>query len=196
MKGEAFIKMPRDLVRSAAWKSLGINARRFLDFLMGEHMDHGGRENGFLLAPRRQLEGSGIGARHVSAAIEEAERFGFVDIKRGVGRRPSTYALTWLPLHDGTLPERRWLIADAEMTSEGKSLLMTSEGKHQVLPKGSHKGRSDFRREVIKGQNRGIRREAPSKISYQGSSDSMDGTTLAGPDEPDVPFDDFGVASS
>lgn len=166
MKGEAFIKLPLDLLQSEAWRSLGINSRRFVDFLMLEHMMHSGQRNGFLLAPRRQLEQFGIGARHVSSAIEEAESRGLVDIKRGVGRRPSTYALTWLPLSGGGAPTRRWLFG--EMTSEGKSLLMTSEGKHLGYPKGSHKARSDFRREVTKPQNKGIRREAPSKKgSYQ-----------------------------
>jgi hypothetical protein len=173
MKGEAFIKLPRALLQSTAWRSLGINARRFIDFLMVEHMAHSGQRNGHLLAPRRQLEEAGIGARHVSAAIEEAENRGLVDIKRGVGRRPSTYALTWLPLPDGTAPSRRWLAKEPEMTSEGKSLLMTSEGKHLGYPKGSHKARSDFRREVTKPQNKGIRREAPSKKVLTRGGDSL-----------------------
>src|SRR5271166_386134 len=88
-KAEAFVKLPRDLIDSDAWRALGINARRFLDFLMIEHMRHGGRANGKLLAPRRQIERFGIGSHFVSGAIEEAEHLGFVDCKRGVGRQPS-----------------------------------------------------------------------------------------------------------
>jgi hypothetical protein len=112
-KAEAFVKMPRDLIASDAWRALNINARRFLDFLMIEHMRHGGKENGKLLAPRRQIQRFGIGARFVSGAIEEAERLGFVDCKRGVGRQPSLYALTWLPLANGTQPTKRYLRCDA-----------------------------------------------------------------------------------
>ena len=59
-KGEAFVKLPRDLLESTAWRSLSIHARRLIDFLLIEHMRHGGRENGRLLAPRRQFEAFGI----------------------------------------------------------------------------------------------------------------------------------------
>jgi hypothetical protein len=157
---ESFVKLPRILLESEAWRSLGINGRRFLDFLMLEHMRHSGQENGSLLAPRRQLEQYGIGARYISHAIDQAERLGLVDCKRGVGRHPSVYALTWLPMGDGSAPSNRWR---GLTTSEGKSQLMTSQGKHLGYPKGSHNGRSDFLREVTKPQNKGIRREAPSK---------------------------------
>jgi hypothetical protein len=169
IRTEAFVKLPRTLLESEAWRSLGINARRFLEFLMLEHLRHAGKENGSLLAPRRQLELYGIGTRHISRAIDEAERLGLVECERGVGRRPNMYALTWLPMGDGSAPSNRWW---GITTSEGKSQLMTSQGKHLGYPKGSHNGRSDFRRhngrsdfrrEVTKPQNKGIRREAPSK---------------------------------
>lgn len=167
MKTEPFVMLPRNLVRSQSWRSIGVNARRLIDFLLNEHMAHGGQENGRLLAPRRQLEAWGIGARHVSSAIAEAEQRGLIDVERGVGRRPSAYALTWLQLAGGKEPSRRWLVMepleDAVATSEGKSQEMTSEGKHLGYPKGSHKGRSDFRREVTNPHNKGIRREAPYK---------------------------------
>jgi hypothetical protein len=58
---EAFIKLPRRVIESEAWRSLNINARRFLDFLMIEHMSHGGRANGKLGAPssRRRAPSAG-----------------------------------------------------------------------------------------------------------------------------------------
>ena len=114
MKDDAWVKLPRGLLESAAWRSLGINARRFVDFLLIEHMRHGGRENGKLLAPRRQLEKFGIGAHHVTGAIEECERVGLVDCQRGVGRRPSVYALTWLPRSDGSAPCNRWTASGSD----------------------------------------------------------------------------------
>jgi hypothetical protein len=113
--GKAFIKLPLELVTSDAWRSLSINARRFIDFVMIEHMRHSGKANGRLLAPRRQLKEFGIGARHISAAIEETVRHGFINCWQGSGRQPNLYALTWLPL------------------------LVTSEGKSVGYPKGSHK---------------------------------------------------------
>jgi hypothetical protein len=96
MKG-GFVMLPRNVLEGDAWRSLGINARRLLDFLMIEHMRHGGKCNGFLLAPQRQLYEFGVGAHFVTAAIDEVERGGLVTCERGVGKRPSYYGLTWLP---------------------------------------------------------------------------------------------------
>ena len=133
-QGEAFVKLPRELLNSAAWRSLGINARRLLDFLSIEHMNHGGKANGKLLAPRRQLERFGIGSHFISSAIEECERTGLVDCRRGFGRHPSLYALTWLPLGDGSEPSNRWrayhpeIIAETGVvTAKQQSLNMTAK---------------------------------------------------------------------
>jgi hypothetical protein len=143
-QGESWVWLTLKVMKSEAWRSLSIHAHRFLDFLMIEHMEHGGAQNGYLLAPRRQLEQYGIGAQYVSGAIEEAERLGFVDVKRGVGKRPSTYALKWLPL--GTPPTTPRRSSGSVVTYEGKSLPMTYNRKHQVLTKVSHKARSDLQR--------------------------------------------------
>jgi hypothetical protein len=79
---------------------------------MIEHMRHGGRANGKLVAPRRQLERFGIGSHFVSSAIDNCERVGLVDCRRGFGRSPSLYALTWLPSCDGGEPSNRFLGRD------------------------------------------------------------------------------------
>jgi hypothetical protein len=109
---EPFIILPRSLLFSKAWQSMSIHTRRLLDFLMVEHMRHGGRKNGFLVAPRDQLNLWGIGKHFVSGAIEDAEYVGLIDRTRSKGRAPSRYALTWLPLADGTAPSNRWQHSD------------------------------------------------------------------------------------
>ena len=96
MSGSQFIMLPRELLEGDAWRGLGINARRLLDFLMIEHLRHGGKHNGYLLAPQRQLYEFGIGAHFVTAAIDEVERAGLVTCERGAGKRPSYYGLTWI----------------------------------------------------------------------------------------------------
>jgi hypothetical protein len=105
---EPFIMLPRSLIQSDAWRSAGINTRRFVDFLLLEHMAHGGKANGKLKAPRRQLWDFGIGVRHVTPAIDEAEELGLVDCHRGGMRVSTTYTVTWLPLCDGTAASNRW----------------------------------------------------------------------------------------
>lgn len=173
-KGEPWIWLTQKVVTSAAWRRLGINARRLVDFLMKEHMGHAGRKNGLLLAPREQLEPWGIGARHISGAIAELETNGLVDVQHGIGKRPNLYTLNWLPLHDGSEPTQRWR-ADKQLPKGSHSGTannfrrqviadaIASEGIPLGYPKGSHNGRSSFRREVTRPDSKGIRREAPIK---------------------------------
>jgi hypothetical protein len=106
--GAPYVWLTRELLASDAWRSLGINARRFVDFLMIEHMNKAGQHNGKLKAPYRELRKFRIDARYVAGAIREAEELGLVDCLRG-GRRVATrYALTWFVSHDGTPASNRW----------------------------------------------------------------------------------------
>src|SRR5262249_13607947 len=82
--------------------------RRLIDFLLLEHLTHGGKENGNLKAPYQQLAKAGVGRRLIADAIREAEGAGLVDVHRGGMRVTTTYALTWLPLKDGTAASNRW----------------------------------------------------------------------------------------
>jgi hypothetical protein len=121
--------LPLGLLTSHAWRSLGHNAKRFIEFLMIEHMRHGGRANGKLLAPWRQLKEFGIGDHVIAAAMEECKRVGLVDIRRGVGRQPSLYALTWLPVCDGSQPSNRWRAYHTEVIAKSGVV----PAKQQVL---------------------------------------------------------------
>jgi hypothetical protein len=133
--GQPWVWLTRDLLTSPAWRALGINARRLIDYLLIEHMGHGGTRNGFLLAPWRELELFGIGARHISAAIKEVQRLGLVRCRHGVGRQPNHYSLTWLPLSDGSAPSNEWQAVclpkgrHATARREGTKPIMPSEGK-------------------------------------------------------------------
>lgn len=98
----------RELRASDAWRSQSINARRFVDFLLLEHMGKGGRANGELKAPQRQLEEFGMPKTCIADAIREAEELGLVDCRRAGMRAATTYALTWLPRKDGTPATDRW----------------------------------------------------------------------------------------
>jgi hypothetical protein len=83
-------------------------ARKVIDFLLLEDMGKGGKHNGRLKAPFRQLIEHGIGSHHVRDAIRECEERGLIDVQRGGMRVATTYALTWFPLHDGTPASDRW----------------------------------------------------------------------------------------
>jgi hypothetical protein len=106
--GSPWVWLTAELITSDAWRSLDVNARRFLDAVLVENMSHAGQENGNLKSTHRQLIAFGIHPRNVAAAIRAVEAAGLVDCHRGGMRSPTTFALTWLPLHDGTPPSNRW----------------------------------------------------------------------------------------
>jgi len=106
--GESWIWQTRGLLSSDAWRSQSIGCHRLINFLMHEYMNHAGKHNGKLRAPRRQLEAFGIGAHSVTKAILEAEELCLLECHRGGMRVANVYTLTWLPLHDGTPPSNRW----------------------------------------------------------------------------------------
>jgi hypothetical protein len=107
-KGQPWVWLTLELIESDAWRSIGINTVKLINFLMREHLRHGGAENGKLKAPQHQLEACGIGARYVARAIAQADEVGLVDCRRNGMRAASTYALTWLPSYDGRGPSNRW----------------------------------------------------------------------------------------
>jgi len=171
---EPFVMLPLSLVESAAFRSLSINGWRFIRFLMAEHMRHAGKANGLLLAPRRQLRAAGIGSHHVSPAIEETERLGLVDCRRGVGRQPSVYALTWLPMADGTEPSNRW--RRVVMSAEQHSLFMSAKQHSLVVPNGTHKGSSECQTALTKPKNSECQTALTyKKASYRGGETIGDG---------------------
>lgn len=97
-----------EFIESDAWRSAGITVRRFVDFLKREHMKHGGKANGKLKAPWREVVMFVTARRHISKAIEQAEARGLIKVNRGTGRMPSTYTLTFLPRHDGWPATNEW----------------------------------------------------------------------------------------
>jgi hypothetical protein len=152
-EGKPWMPIPLEVLESDAWHSLSINGHRLISFLMREHMRHGGKHNGKLKAPRRQLERFGIGARFVSNAIAKAEELGLIECQRNGLRTASTYALTWLPMHDGTPATNQWLgYRNPTLASlpTPKSKNLTAKGKSGLVHKGKsvgpnllHEGKSD-----------------------------------------------------
>lgn len=117
-EGKPWVWQPTDLLASEAWRALSINTRRLMDFLMIEHRNHAGLENGNLMAPYDQLEKVGLTRECIAAAVNEAEFLGLIRVQRG-GKyagtnRPSTYRLTFYADKDGAPPTNDWKRATAE----------------------------------------------------------------------------------
>jgi hypothetical protein len=152
------------MLDSDAWRSLSVNGYRLLSFLKREHMAHAGKANGRLKAPRRQLEIYGIGARYISDAIALVERVGFIDSHHAGMRVAVAYALTWLPLHDGTPATNRWrAFHDPSLPplTFRKSRNLTSLGKSGL----TSQGKSDASNLTAKGKS-----DAPLNLTAKGKS--------------------------
>lgn len=111
-KGESWTWVTRGLLNSPSWRALSTNTVRLIHFLMIEHMNHAGTENGQLMATYEQLEAYGLSRNRIAAAVKEAMFLGLVRCVRG-GRwagtnKPSTYRLTFLADRDGNPPTNEW----------------------------------------------------------------------------------------
>jgi hypothetical protein len=107
------VPVPRDLLNSPAWLAMSDQCRKLVDALMAEHADHGGVENGNLMAPYDMLQARGMRRGNILAAVIEAEALGIVDPERGARsygsrRAPSRYRLTWLGTPDGLTASNEW----------------------------------------------------------------------------------------
>jgi hypothetical protein len=107
------VPVPRDLLNSPAWLAMSDQCRKLIDALMAELADHGGEENGNLMAPYNMLQARGMRRGNILNAVIEAEALGIVDPERGVRsygsrRAPSRYRLTWLGTPDGLMATNEW----------------------------------------------------------------------------------------
>ncbi len=105
-RGEGFVMLPRSVVEQLATAQLSAAAWRVLVFLLREHLRRGGRDNGQLRAPHRQLIAFGISASLVASSIEELEATGLVRCNRQGPRAANLFELTWLPRSQGRIKER------------------------------------------------------------------------------------------
>ncbi len=98
----AFVQLSYELLNSPAWRCMSLPCRKLLEFLMLEHMTHGGAQNSELFATYDQLEKFGIARSHINKTLREAEILGLVVIDRR-GRQARNrnyityYKLTFLP---------------------------------------------------------------------------------------------------
>lgn len=123
--GEPWTWLTAELLTSASWRALSINGHRLMGFLMVEHMNHAGRENGRLRATHDQLRAYGLCGNRVRAAIEECAALGLIAYTRG-GRwagtnRPSTFRLTFYADAEGNPATNEWKAVSGRLMAKAKS---------------------------------------------------------------------------
>ena len=124
-KGEPWTWQPIELLASPAWRHRSVNAAKLIDFLMIEHQNHAGRENGNLKATYDQLTDYGLTRSAIKAAIREAVFLGLVKVTYEGGRyagnnQPSVYKLTFFASRDAAPPTNEWKGKTIEAIGEWK----------------------------------------------------------------------------
>lgn len=98
-RGEPWAWLTRELLTSEAWRALGVNSRRLMDFLLIEHMSHAGLANGALCATYDQLAEYGLTRSEIASAIRECEGLGLIRVEHGgrwnMTNTPSRFRLTF-----------------------------------------------------------------------------------------------------
>jgi hypothetical protein len=178
-----FVWMSRELLQSDAWRSQNIHVRRLIDFLLLEHLRHGGKKNGLLKAPQRQLYAFGIWQHDAAPAIVRAEESGLIACIRGGMRIATTYRLTWLPGHNDSAPTNEWrAYRNPDLQSRvPKNLPVTQQAQSQNLPVTQQ---AKFQNLPVKQQADGahplpVKRQAPSRKESLVQGTSMDASREA-----------------
>lgn len=137
--GEPWVWLTQDMLTSPAWAALTISAKRVIERLAIEHMSHAGTMNGELIVTYDDFENFGVSRKTIKTAIDVAQALGFIDVtfkgvrSYGSARRPSQYALTWLPQNDGNDPTNRWKIIKTKEQAEEIVVAVRNKKKRRRL---------------------------------------------------------------
>jgi hypothetical protein len=107
-----YVPHRRAMVESPAYRVLSLSARRCLDRIEIEHMQHGGNENGRLPVTHDHFREYGIDGHAIAPALRELEALGFIEItEHGVAgnadrRAPNKFRLTYI--HADWKPTDEW----------------------------------------------------------------------------------------
>jgi hypothetical protein len=114
-EGTSWCWLTAEMLESPAWRALTGNAIKVVLRIALEHLKHGGVENGLLPVTYQDFVRWGVRRNAIREAIVVAINLGWIDKTttgevpwRGDIRKPSTFALTWLPQHDGAPASNRW----------------------------------------------------------------------------------------
>ncbi len=114
-EGTSWCWLTAEMLESPAWRALTGNALKVVLRIALEHLKHGGVENGLLPVTYKDFGKCGVRRNGTREAIMIASHLGWIDKTstgevpwRGDIRKPSTFALTWLPQHNGAPASNRW----------------------------------------------------------------------------------------
>jgi len=136
--GEPWVWHTRGMMESPAWWALTAPARRVVDRIAVEHMHHAGTMNGELVVTYDDFQDFGISRRAIRTAIDVAVALGWIDVtvqgvrSYGNARRPSKYAVTWLPHNDAIEATNRWAAIKSRAEASAVVANIHSKAKFQT----------------------------------------------------------------
>jgi len=107
-RGKPWNWFPTELLASPAWRGTSINTRRLIDFLMIEHRNHAGLENGNLIATYNQLVDFGLTREAIRRAIIQAQKLGLIKVRDTGFKNPSRFTLTFYATPDFVAATNDW----------------------------------------------------------------------------------------
>lgn len=114
-EGTSWCWLTAEMLESPAWRALTGNAMKVVLRIVLEHLKHGGVENGVLPVTYQDFVRYGVRRNAIRESKVIAIHLGWIDETstgevpwHGDIRRPSTFALTWLPYRNGALATNRW----------------------------------------------------------------------------------------
>jgi len=120
--GEQFAPHTIAMLRSPAWRTLSLSARRVLDRIEIELADHGGTDNGKLPVTYDDFVRYGIERHAIGPAIREVVALGFVEITEtgragnADWRKPNLFRLTFR--NTKYAPTNEWLKVTEEKAKQ------------------------------------------------------------------------------
>jgi hypothetical protein len=115
-----------EMIKSPAWRALGLSARRVLDRIEIELADHGGTDNGKLPVTYDDFVRYGIHRHAIAPGIRELVALGFVEVtEQGRAgnadfRSPNKFRLTYKPVNRSPETNEWKRISTDEMAMEIK----------------------------------------------------------------------------
>jgi hypothetical protein len=137
-----FARLPIEMLKSPAWRNLGLTERRILDRIEIELAAHGGKDNGALPVTKGDFIKFGIDHTCIPSAQRVLEALGFIGVRRGRAgngpyRTPNLFRLTYRPVGD-TEPTDEW--RQITSTDHAKSV---KSGIKKTSPKKHFSGRKN-----------------------------------------------------
>jgi hypothetical protein len=111
-KDEPWVWLTLEILASPSWRAMSPNCRRLMDFLLIEHRNHAGMENGNLMATHEQLTEYGLSKNLIADSIREAIFLGLIKHDRGgrwgLVKTPSIFRLTFFTNRYGAPATNEW----------------------------------------------------------------------------------------